>query len=399
LAGVAAGAAVLGTSIAHRRDEPAQPTGTGVGGRAHLIFLTTKDGVSVLDQHGRLVAPPTEVAVATPGWSQVVTAEPDGAGTRVVVSDLATRRTLSANTFRDRLEPRVVSPTGDLVAAVTPGGAGIYGLHKPGGRESTRILVTARGGERARLELDGNLEPEVFSPDGDRLFVLDYLPAAEPDRFRVRAIDLAAGRLTPLSTRSGKAIPVGAEHELRAHRIATVFDGRRAMFFTLYSYEPDATAFVHCLHVGEGWIDRIDLPAPFGQERPGVHGIALSASGDRLCVVHAPSASVADIDPDQLVIKRVTRLARTGLSGKPNVQLTASGRLVVNVDNVLIATDPHREIPTPGEARGLALGAGADVWSGYPNGVVHFDLVTGEELGRLAVPGMFVVKHVRTTDR
>jgi hypothetical protein len=392
---MAAGASVLGTYLARRPDETARPTETGGDGRGHLIFLTTEDGVSVLDQDGRVVTPPTVVAVATPGWRSVVTAEPDGAGTRVVVRDLASRRVRSANTFPDRLAPRVVSEAGDLIAAVTPGGAGVYGLHRPGGRDHTRVVVSDHGGERARLDLDGNIEPDVFSPDGGRLFALDYVPAAKPDRFRVRMIDLATRRLRPLPTRSGKPVPVGAEPELRAHRIDTVYDSRRAILFTLYSYEPDAAAFVHCLHVGEGWADRVELPAPFGRERPGVHAIALSPSGDRVCVVHAPSASVVDIDPDQLMIKRVAQLAGAGLSGKPNVRITPSGRLLVNADDVLIATDPHREIATPGEARGLALGAGGDAWIGHPNGVVRFDLATGREIGRLTVPDMFVVKHVR----
>jgi hypothetical protein len=392
---MAAGASVLGTYLARRTDETAEPAGTGGAGRAHLIFLTTKDGVSVLAQDGRVVTPPTAVAVATPRWSAVVTAEPDGAGTRIAVQDLASRRVLSTSTFPDRLAPRVVSQTGDLIAAVTPGGAGVHGLHKPGGRDRTLVVVADRGGESARLEMDGNIEPDVFSPDGGRLFALDYLPAARPDRFRVRVIDLGTRQLRPLSTRSGRPVPVGAEPELRAHRIDTVYDSRRAILFTLYSYEPDAAAFVHCLHVGEGWADRVDLPAPFGRERPGVHAIALSPSGDRLCVVHAPSATLVDIDPDQLLIKRVAQLAGTGLSGKPNVQITSSGRLLVNADDVLIATDPYRDFATPGEARGLALGAGGDAWIGHPNGVVRVDLTTGREIGRLTVPDMYMIKHVR----
>jgi len=190
-------------------------------------------------------------------------------------------------------------------------------------------------------------------------------------------------------------VPLGGEEQTRAHRIDSVHDVRRGMLFTLYSYEADAVAFVHCLHLGQGWTHRVDLPAPYGQQRPGVHAIAQSPSGDRLCVVHAPSASVADIDPDRLVGARVTPFAATGQAGKPNVRIAASGRLVVNVDNKVIATDPYREIGTPGQARGLVLGTGDDIWVGHPSGVAHYSLATGEELGRIDVPGLFVLKHVR----
>ena len=251
-----------------------------------------------------MVSTPTVVATARPDWSQVVTTQPDGEDTRVVVTDLASRRVLSSKVLRGRLEPRIVSPTRDLIASVPPGGAGIYGLHEPGGRDRTTIVVSGPDGERARMELAGNIEPEAFDPTGGLLFVLDYVPAGQPERFRLRAIDLATRQLTPLTTRMKEPIPIGTEKQIRAHRIESVHDPRREMLYTLYSYEPETVAFVHCVHLVERWSHRVDLPAPFGGQRPGVHAIALSPSGDRLSVVHAPSASVADIDLDELVVRR-----------------------------------------------------------------------------------------------
>jgi hypothetical protein len=392
VAGAVAGVSALGGCTAGTRK---RTTESPSAGRSHLIFLTTEHGVSVFDQDGRVVTPPTVVAAATPGWSHVVTAAPHGADTRVVVEDLASRRVLAANTLRDRLEPRVVAANGHLVACVTPGGAGVYGLHKPGGRERTTVVISQLGGERVRLDLPGNIEPYAFSPQGDLLFVLDYVPAAKPERYRPRAIDLAARQLVPLSTRNGKAVPVGAEGQTRAHRIDSVYDPRRAMCYTLYAYQPEAIAFVDCLHLGERWTYRVALPAPFGQERPGVHAIALAPSGDRLCAVHAPSGSVADIDPGRLVVTRVGPFAATGEKGKPSARITAAGELIVNIDNmVVVATSPRREIGTPGPARGLALGSD-DIWVGHPNGVVRYDLATGKETGQITVPELYTVKHVR----
>jgi len=167
------------------------------------------------------------------------------------------------------------------------------------------------------------------------------------------------------------------------------------MCYTLYAYQPDAVAFVDCLHLGERWTHRVALPAPFGQERPGVHAIALAPSGDRLCVVHASSGTVADIDPDRLMVKQVSPFAAAGEKGKPNARITASSRLIVNVDNMVVLTGPHREIATPGPARGLALGAGGDVWAGHPHGVVQYDLATGKETGQITEPELYTVKHVR----
>jgi hypothetical protein len=378
LAAAAAGVSALG-SCGDAPDPAPEPP--------ELLFLTTGAGTWVLDAAGRVVTPATPVATATPDWRHTVTVHHDGAGSRIVVQDLATRRVRWVSTAPDRIEPRTISPDGALVASVPPGGAGVYGLHQPGGRGRTTVVVSADGTERARATVDGNVEPEAFAPDSDVLFVLDYLPADRPRRFRVRAIDLTSLHIADVPTWNGQA------PEVRAHRVDRVHDPRRATQFALYSHEATATAFVQCLDLRERRVRRIDLPPPFGRERPGVHGIALS--GDRLCVVHAPSGTVADIDPDRLVIRRIGAFADTGRAGKPTPVLDAAGALLVGVDDAVIMTAPRREIAAPGEARGLRLGAGAGVWRGYPEGVVRYDLGSGREAGRVVVPGMFTLKHVR----
>jgi hypothetical protein len=369
---LAAGAVVLGACSG-----PARETTT----RRYRIFVTTKDGVSVLDQDGRGVTPPTVIAASTPDYSQAVTATPAGAGTRIAAQDLATGRKHYEHTLDGRLEPRIVSADGALVASVTPGGAGIYGLHEPGGRQRTIVVVSGPTGERARLDLPGNLEPEAFSPDGGTLYVLDFTPAGKPVRYRVQAVDLTTRRMVPIGD------------VMRVHRIARVYDPRRAILFTVCSREEERVALVHCLHVGKRREHRITLPAPYGQGRPGVHGIALGAG--RLSVVHSLSASVVDIDPDRLVITRVGSFTDDKQDGKPGVQITPSGGLAVSVDTKVIVTRPRREIATPGETRGLALGVDNDVWAGHPNGLVHHDLASGDELGRIRVRDLYVLKHVR----
>jgi hypothetical protein len=345
------------------------------------IYVTTKDGLLVLGQDGRVVRPPTVVAAALPDWSRVVRSAADGAGTRITVEDLG--RVLSAVTLPGVLEPRVISLTGTEIASVTPGGAGIYGLHDPGGRERTTVVVSTPDGERARLDLPGNVEPEVFSPDTSRLYVLDFTPPSKPDHFRIGMVDLRTGLLSALT------------EQRRESRVQRVYDVRRGVLYAMCVDSVDAVASVHCLNVGQGWAQRIGLPPPFGQDRPGVHAIALSDSGDRLVAIHSPSASVADVDPDQRVVKRISSFSATRQDGKPGLAITSSGRLVVGVDAKVIVDSPRLEIPTPGQARGLVLGGHNDVWVGHPDGVVQFDLSTGKEIRRIAVPGLYVLKHVR----
>jgi hypothetical protein len=268
---------------------------------------------------------------------------------------------------------------------VTPGGAGIYGLHDPGGRERTTIVVSGPEGERTRLDLPGNLEPEAFSPDTDLLYVLSYLPAGRPQRYTVGVIDLATGLLS--------AVP-GAPEEMNAHRVLRVYDPHRGMLFAICSREEDSLAFVHCLHLRQRWAQRVALPAPFGRGRPGVHTLAMSPTGDRLSVFHSLSASVADIDPDRLLTQKPWQLTTTGQDGKPGLLIGRSGGLVAAVDGLVIQSEPRREIGTPGQVRGLALGTGDDLWVGHPNGIVRYDLATAKEIGRIDVPGMYVLKHI-----
>jgi hypothetical protein len=324
------------------------------------------------------------VAASTPDWRGAVTAEPQGPDTRVAVRDLAARRTVSTWVLRGRLEPRVVSQDGRLVASVTPGGAGIHGLHDPGGRERTTIVVCGPEGERTRLDLPGNLEPEAFSADADLLFVLSYLPASRPQRYTAGVIDLATGVLAPVP---------GAE-EMNAHRIFRVHDPRRDMLFAICSRQEESLAFVHCLHLRQRWARRVALPAPFGQGRPGVHTLALSPAGDRLSVFHSLSATVADIDPDALSAQKPWQLSNTGQDGKPGLLINRSGGVVAAVDGLVLQSEPRREIGTPGQVRGLVPGTGDDLWVGHPNGIVQYNLATAREVRRIDVPGMFVLKHV-----
>lgn len=347
------------------------------------IYVTTKDGLLVLGQDGRVVTAPTAVAAAVPDWSRVVRSAPDGAGTRITVEDLGLGRVLSTVTIPGMLEPRVISLTGTDIASVTPGGAGIYGLHDPGGRERTAVVVSSSDGERARLDLPGNIEPEVFSPDASRLYVLDFTPPSKPDRYRLGVVDLRTGQMSAVT------------EQTRVSRVQRVYDARRGMLYAMCVDDVDAVASVHCLNLVSGWAQRIDLPLPFGQDRPGAHAIALSDSGDRLVAIHSPSASVADIDPDQRVVKRISSFSATRQDGKPGVAITSSGRLVVGVDTKVIVDSPRLEIATPGQARGLVLGGHNDVWVGHPEGVAQFDLSTGKEINRIAVPGLYVLKHVR----
>jgi len=402
LAGVSAGATVLGACAP--RTEPTRPD------HGDLLFAATIGGLVAIDTVTGKSALPGPATLATHDWKQVVTTRPDAKGTRYTAEDPATGQVLIGGTVRDALEPRVVSPDGRLLALATPTPAGAD-PYRPAGRDRTTIVIADAAGERSRLDLSGNLEPEAFSDDGRLLYVLDYLPPEQPDRYRVRAVDLATRTLTALWTRDKKSIPPGAEETMRGEGRQAVYDRSRKILFTLYTHQPDhqhtrdligaradkpdVHAFVHSLNLEQGWAYCIDLPGPFGETAAAGHTIALAPYGHELYVASAASGVLARIDPGELVVKGVALFA--GTEGAAASEATRTDQLVIGAGRRLVVQPvdggaPNASWQTRNPVRGLAL-CGSRVYVGQDNAAVAYDLSSGREVSRVAVPGLVAVRH------
>jgi hypothetical protein len=415
------GAGVLGRLAACEHpttstDDAASPTRRAAG---DLLFVETAHGLNLIDASTGRSALTTAAKLASPDWSRVASAATTGFGTQFELRDVASGRLVSSGTLRDRLEPRVVSSVGWLVALATPAGRGAT-PYRPAARDHTTVVVADTGGERVRIELAGNLEPEAFSTDERALFVLEYLPPLAPDHYRVRRLDLTTRRLEPLLTRVKVPVPPGAEEEMRGEGRQAVFDRTRQLLFTLYTHQPDhlhtrdliagarhgspgVHAFVHSLHLAEQWAYCIDLPAPFGDGPATAHAIALSADGSRLYVVDASSGSVAEIDPDSLTVLSQRRFgANAGPGGEAAAAVTSDGRyLLVGGRGIaavpLAGTATDSGVPpwlaTPFPVRGLAV-AGDRAYVGQDGAVLSQDVGTGQAIGRVPVPGLVRLRHV-----
>lgn len=322
------------------------------------LFVRTGEGLSVLDATtGRVTMRPGP-SVVTGDWTRLVRTEWTEAGTRLATHRLPYGEVVAGGTLRDRLDARVMSADGRLVALASPAGTP-SATYRPGPRSRTTIVVADTSGERVRLDLSGNLEPEAFDSSGQFLFVLDYLPPTAPDRYRVRAIDLTSGTPQPLVTRAKAVVPPGAEEEMRGEGRQAVHDPVRRQLFTLYTHQPDhlhtrelvngardaaphVHAFVHTLHLTERWAYCIDLPAPFGERDAAGHAIALGA-GDKVVVMP--------------------------FDGAPSRWSAAT------------------------DVRGLALAGDQRVYVGQDGAVTGHDLTTGRLLSRTAVPGLVELRH------
>jgi hypothetical protein len=270
-------------------------------------------------------------------------------------------------------------------------------------RARTTVLVMSAGSERRRFDLPGNVEPEAFSANGERLFVLDYLPPAAPDAYRVRVLDLNTGALTPLLTQLKQAIPPSGEEVMRGEGRRAVYDANRNMLFTLYTHSgdhrhtgqllgvrptaPDVHAFIHSLHLHEGWAFCIDLPAPFGLTGPAGHTVAMAQDGRTLFAVCAEAGMAARVSPDELSVGAMYHFAP--VKGDASAIGLPDGRLLIGAGRQLSLVDHyglHQEWLLDFDVRGLGLGE--HVWAGRDGAASTLDLNRLKVLSRVEIPGL-----------
>lgn len=408
----AAGGAVLGVTGGCER----QPATAPVRLPGDLLFVELSTGTlaAVDTGTGRAVIAAGPAVISGDG-TRIVRTEQPGAATRVTSYRLPGAQIESSGTLTGRLAVRAVSPDGRLLALATPSESGTS-PYRPPARQRSTIVVADSAGQRARLDLPGNLEPEAFDISGGTLFVLDYLPPTAPDRYRVRAIDLASGRVNPLVARNKGVVLPGTEEEMRGEGRQAVYDRHSQRLFTLYTHQPDhlhtrdlvagarenaphVHAFVHTLSLIEGWAFCVDLPSPFGEGAAAGHAIALSPGGDRLYVVDATSASVAVIDPSALNVVTVLDFGPpAGSVGAASAAVTPDGRLLIGAGRGVItmpatASGPVARWSTPTVVRGVATTA-SHLYVGQDGGVLRLDRATGRAVQRIALPDLQTLRQV-----
>lgn len=142
-----------------------------------------------------------------------------------------------------------------------------------------------------RIELRGSWSFDALSPDGTRLYLVEHISAGPSPKYRVRAYDLAAGRLLPnavIDRLVSKAI-MGGQPVTRA----TTPGGRWA--YTLYA-RAKGKPFVHALDTARRQAFCIDLPLKLGEQeqmrlrlRLRQDALTVRLAGNSLATVHARS--------------------------------------------------------------------------------------------------------------
>ena len=196
----------------------------------------------------------------------------------------------------------------------------------PEGRRSTPLdLEASDTGATQHLDLHGNFEPDAFSTDGRSLFLIQYLPAAAPDHYRVMELDLASHRIAHVA--SPDKVPPSS---MQGTRLQQVWAPDRSVLYTLYTNQVSSGApltFVHVLNLEDKWAHCIDLPAAFGASRPNAKAMVGSPNGTHLYVTDADAQQIATIDTRRFKVDTTTAaVAAPSRSDRPRLRVAHSRR-------------------------------------------------------------------------
>ena len=350
-----------------------------------LLVVPDPSGVSLVDTSTGSVV--TRVADGIRSRDFVFQSRLLDAGTRLIAvggrGEAAWQKDLDG-----ALTARVVSADSSLIALL-PSDEPRVDPYNPIGRTTTRLSVVSTHGAGLReYELDGNFEPEAFASSGRSLFVIEYLPAMQPDRYRVRKLDLDSGRVELVRSVDGH-LQESMRGTARVH--AASADGSR--LYTLYTTDgPDgSTAFVHVLDLAGEWAHCVDLPAPIGSSPEEQLAITVAPDGSRVAVVDA-LAGVAEIDASSLTVTNTTSMivndtqpgSAIALLGDDGSLYTGRGTGVAVLDSALAYSHTW---DAPGTLVGLYRDpSGGRLWAMGQDAIYGLDPSDGRVLRFVALP-------------
>ena len=360
-----------------------------------LVFVATKDGLRAIWSGSGLEARTIPEGRAEPHLGSIVSTSSDGAVTTVSRTG-PTGIPLTKARIPGDVVARVV--TDELVALTDRAGAGPT-PYLPAPKERTRIVVLDDTGVRQEYRLRGNFEPEAFKTDGSELFMIEYIPAMAPERYRVRRLRLGSGKVRPIGR-----LKLNAPGQMQGTGRTQVMAPYEDELYTLYTQqverghaggvhahderESPGHAFVHLLNLRESWAHCIDLPPAFGSASATGSAIAVNPSGTRVFVANWTKGVIAALNPRRV---RVADRATLHLGhGETSTSAAATDEMlfVGGEDTIVVIDAMTLDIvdrwQMAEEVRDLEVD-GDRLYVSTPTAIVVVDALDGHETGRIAV--------------
>jgi hypothetical protein len=371
--------------------------------RDSALLLGSSGGVVSVDPGSGKVLFESSGVPSLGDWSTVFTASFTEGRTLVEARDAATGALRSRLAIQGRLDVRVASVNGGQVALMEPLAEG-QTPWTPVPRATTDIVVAEpSGGEQTRFHLRGNFEPEAFSLDGRSLYMIRFVPPTEPAAYRVARLDLASGKVFPVSTGAKGVVETMAG--TRLEQLASP-DGR--MLYTLYTTGPAAyagphdhdskpVAFIHTLNLKDGWAHCIALPEEMWGGDPADEAMALSPDGKRLYLVDTTLDLVARMNTRSLSMKQFSvdfpeaHGPAHAATGEDGTLFAAAGTWLVDIDPTEGTITRTRTLSGPASA--LGTGPGGLVVA-LPGRIEVLDPVRERPVGEIPSPPVADLAYV-----
>jgi hypothetical protein len=150
--------------------------------------------------------------------------------------------------------------------------------------DARRLAVHPR-----RLRLRGDFSFDAISPDGSRVYLIQYLDRRDPTNYSVRAMNADTGRLQPHPIVDPHETDPAEMRGFPATRQMSP-DGRWA--YTLYT--GSGKPFVHALDTLKGRAHCVDLPVVSGNVYN--DGMTISPGGEELTIANRHGATLATVN-------------------------------------------------------------------------------------------------------
>lgn len=368
-----------------------------------LLMIGTVNGLMTVEVPTGSVLFERDGALVSPDGERVYSASVAEGRTVLETDDAVSGDVVSSITVAGAHDLSVVSGSGGSAALVDPLPRG-WEPGVPVPRARTTIVIADPTGEREprTFDLRGNFEPEAFSTDDSKLFLIQHLPAEAPTVYRVTLLDLGLGDVYPVF-----GPYKGPPERMPGTRLEQVLAPDTDRLYTLYSStlpgyalhdapvpQNAAVSFVHVLDLHEGWAHCVGLPKQLWDRPASEQAMAVSPDGATLYVVDPARGVIAAMDTETLETRVETDVAFGDVTDDDaSVQVSADGSTLFIVTggstSTLFALDAgtfevmHRA-ELAGHISELGLsGDGARLYAANGRGVAVLDPATGDALAEV----------------
>jgi hypothetical protein len=233
------------------------------------------------------------------------TAVLEGESTSIQAYDVTTGRLRESWTVNGRWALQSISAAGQWLALrrVVPAGLQQFWAITNQWQTEMQIVDTTSGQTSHTFTLDGNFEVETISVAGDGLFLIQHLPAANPDHYLVRFYDPEVGDLWEAPLRDKRF----TDQVMAGLAWSGIGSPDGQWLLTLYLNTQRNVAFIHTLNLVDRYPVCIDLPSGAGDfELLKYYTVALAGDGRTVFAVNPALGVVVEVSLETFEVVHTT---------------------------------------------------------------------------------------------